>query len=114
MTNTHFISKVLLISSVFILSSCAKGASIYNEAVDDLKTRLVNPDTMKVISADGYELQDEFYFKINIEALNSDNLLKRGVYYYHTENRIPIFDGTSDKLYFIASLNSESHHYTYK
>ena len=47
MTNTHFISKVLLISSVFILSSCAKGASIYNEAVDDLKTRLVNPDTIE-------------------------------------------------------------------
>lgn len=110
----NVVKKTILISSALLLASCAKGKDYYERAVDDLKTRLVNPNSMKVIAADGYELKDVFYIRLNVEALNSDEKMKRGTYYYHNEGKQVIFDGENERLYFIASLDSESHHYTYK
>ena len=110
----NVIKKTILISSTLLLVGCAKGKDFYEKAVDDLKTRLVNPDSMKVIASDGYELDYVYYIRINIEAVNTDNQAKRGTYYYHSEGQQVIFDGENDRLYFVASLSSESHHYTYK
>ncbi len=110
----NIIKKTILISSALLLVSCAKGKDYYEQAVDDLKTRLVKPESMKVIAADGYELSDVYYIRLNIEAINSDDKVKRGTYYYHNEGKQVVFDGESDRLYFIASLDSQSHHYTYK
>lgn len=106
--------KAFVLSSLVFMCGCAKGKDYYELAVDDLKTRLVNPESLKVIAADGYELSDVFYIKLNVEATNNESQTKRGTYYYHSEGRHVIFDGENDRLYFVASLSSESHHYTYK
>ena len=110
----NIIKKVALLSSIVLLSACAKGKDFYEKAVADLKGRLSNPDTMVVKYADGYLYEEVYYIRIGIEASDNESKTKQATFYYHSEHKDVVFDGENNSLYFVASLSSESHHYTYK
>ena len=92
------------------LTGCSQGKGYYNQAINDLKSRMKDPNSLIVVDADGYSAKTsdgktEWACRINYNGKNSYGAYAgaSNVYYYLSDGKVS-YAGTSSIMYTLVKM----------